>query len=161
MTTIVTETTTKDTVMETTDTNMNATTAEAGSTSTKQAKSEETESSTIDSSFYDLVNVSVVNNEYWRDGYEPLIENSTRVPRPLTPYEEYGSNIMFAIKTGMSMHKRFPVLFDTWFTVVNTSTLFIVTDGEDKALENRAKEIGARYINTRCEDGYLGCVCSV
>lgn len=39
---------------------------------------------------------------------------------------------MFGLRTTVSNHKtRLPLLFDTWITKVNTSQLFLVTDGDD------------------------------
>lgn len=44
----------------------------------------------------------------------------------------YFNHSMFGFRTTVSNHKtRLPLLFDTWITKVNTSQLFLVTDGED------------------------------
>ncbi len=73
---------------------------------------------------------------------EPLVEtDGTLTPRPLTANEQAGNNILFTLRTTRKFHeKRLPVLFDTWLTTVNTSNVFLVTDGrgEDKKWKGRA-----------------------
>ncbi len=74
-------------------------------------------------------------------GPEPLVEtDGTLTPRPLTANEQAGNNILFTLRTTRKFHeKRLPVLFDTWLTTVNTSNVFLVTDGgEDKKWKGRA-----------------------
>ena len=71
---------------------------------------------------------------------EPLVEtDDTLTPRPLTANEQAGNNILFTLRTTMKFHQqRLPVLFDTWLTTVNTSNVFLVTDGEDAKWKGRA-----------------------
>ncbi len=70
----------------------------------------------------------------------PLVEaDDTLTPRPLTANEQAGNNILFTLRTTMKYHQqRLPVLFDTWLTTVNTSNVFLVTDGEDTKWKGRA-----------------------
>ena len=69
-----------------------------------------------------------------------LVEaDDTLTARPLTANEQAGNNILFTLRTTMKFHQqRLPVLFDTWLTTVNTSNVFLVTDGEDTKWKGRA-----------------------
>ncbi len=70
---------------------------------------------------------------------EPVEADNTLTARPLTENEQAGNNILFTLRTTMKFHQqRLPVLFDTWLTTVNTSNVFLVTDGEDTKWKGRA-----------------------
>ena len=67
--------------------------------------------------------------------------------RGLSPWELNGNHIMFTLRTTTSLHaSRLPLLFQTWMTAINRSNIFIVTDGQDKVLEYRAREAGTSAV---------------
>ena len=86
-------------------------------------------------------NLSLLFAKYLADNDPgPLVEtDDTLTPRPLTANEQAGNNILFTLRTTMKYHEqRLPVLFDTWLTTVNTSNVFLVTDGGDTKWKGRA-----------------------
>ena len=89
-------------------------------------------------------NAAVLHLSKRRFNVEPLVEtDDTLTPRPLTANEQAGNNILFTLRTTMKFHQqRLPVLFDTWLTTVNTSNVFLVTDGEDTKWKGRAGRAG-------------------
>ena len=76
-------------------------------------------------------------------GLNVAVENSGTTPRPLTPFEAGGGNIMFTIRATHSYHrKRLPILFQTWLSRTNISSVILVTDGPDSTMENKTRELG-------------------
>ena len=78
-------------------------------------------------------------------GPEVLVENSTQLtPRSLTDFETNGGDILFTLRTTGKYHdKRLPLLFETWMTKVNHSTIFMVTDRWDQKWMEFSKTQGA------------------
>ncbi len=74
---------------------------------------------------------------------EVLVENGTRPYRHLSPSERKGVNIMFTLRTTTSYHRdRLPLLIETWMTKVDASHIFLVTDGPDPTMEEKARAMG-------------------
>ena len=58
---------------------------------------------------------------------------------------------MTALRTTVSNHKkRLPLLFDTWITKVNSSQLFLVTDGDDPFARLVTTVTGMYYYIVAC-----------
>ena len=86
------------------------------------------------------------HRDYFCCGPEELIENGNLPVRTLSDTEKTGNNIMITIRTTKKFHhKRLPILYDTWLTVVNGSNVFLVTDGEDDEYREKSKKLG-KYI---------------
>lgn len=75
---------------------------------------------------------------------EVLVENdSSLVPRALSPFQAAGNNVMLTLRTIKDYHsKRLPLLFSTWLTKVNRSNVFLMTDGLDLVWQNRVWKSG-------------------
>ncbi len=70
-------------------------------------------------------------------------DDPARPRRTLSPFEEYGGNIVLTIRTTVSLHKkRLPLLMETWLTVANCSHIYLVTDGRDPEVEANAAKLG-------------------
>ena len=55
-------------------------------------------------------------------------------------------SVAFVCRTTVSNHKkRLPLLFDTWITKVNSSQLFLVTDGNDPVAKLMTSVTGMYY----------------
>lgn len=81
--------------------------------------------------------------EFCKEVSEPLVECSKRKARELTDREQDGQNIMFTLRTTSDYHdERLPILFETWLSVVDPRTVFLVTDGEDAELDDITENIG-------------------
>lgn len=88
-------------------------------------------------------------------GSRVVVEKSGLTPRPLSPFEAAGGNIIFTIRTTHSYHhKRLPVLFQTWLSSTGGSKVVLVSDGPDNSIENRTRELGFEYVvAAACESG--------
>ena len=81
--------------------------------------------------------------EYCQSTMEPLVECSETPLRNLTAFEAAGNDIMFTMRTTMKYHEsRLSVLFDTWLSEIEPSSVFIVTDGEDEDLLWKTNTLG-------------------
>ena len=90
-------------------------------------------------------------DEFCKEVTEPLVECDERKPRQLTEDKAAGSNIMFTIRTTFDYHdSRLPILFETWLSTVDPRTVFLVTDGEDRELDDITENIGQFG---RCREG--------
>ena len=80
--------------------------------------------------------------ELFCDGIS-TVECSNKSGRVLSSFERSGNNIMFTLRTTLLYHqKRLPQLLQTWISVINSSNVFIVTDGHDQELEDLARKRG-------------------
>ena len=60
-----------------------------------------------------------------------------------TDFQKTGNHIQFTVRTTASLHsQRLPLLFQTWLSAVNRSSVVLVTDGQDRVLQFRAQEAG-------------------
>ncbi len=86
---------------------------------------------------------------------EPLVECLKTPLRNLTAFEASGSDIMFTMRTTLKYHeKRLPVLFDTWLSEIEPSSMFIVTDGEDEDLLWKTNTL-SKFSDTEDIAGYI------
>jgi hypothetical protein len=87
---------------------------------------------------------------------EVLVEKMNVSEKTKTPPGKAGWNILLSLRTTVSNHRtRLPLLFDTWLTKVNTSQVFLVTDGEDPVLRLLTRIKGMNYVNAKCGNSYL------
>ncbi|CAI7989283.1 Beta-1,3-N-acetylglucosaminyltransferase lunatic fringe, partial [Geodia barretti] len=87
---------------------------------------------------------------------EVLVEKMNVSEKTKTPPGKAGLNILLSLRTTVTNHrKRLPLLFDTWLTKVNTSQVFLVTDGEDPVLRLVTRIKGMHYFNAKCGNSYL------
>ena len=85
-------------------------------------------------------------DEFCTEVNEPLVECGERAARELTEEERVGRNIMFTLRTTLDYHdSRLPVLFETWLSMVDPRTVYIVTDGEDAELDDITENIGESF----------------
>lgn len=98
---------------------------------------------------YKAENSNTVTEQESPYGPEVLVENDTSlVPRQLSPHEAAGNNILLTLRTIKKYHhKRLPLLFSTWLSKVNKSNVFLMTDQRDLTWQRKVWREGMAFLD--------------